>query len=184
LLWWPLLEAEGFVSPSRFIALAGVGDPAIHEALGVQRGWPRQESPEEFYREHPYKKIVSCTREHQWIRAQRGAAGVLFCSDTVLLEAGEPIYFIVPPGAPTRYKIMAGTSSLNRNLNSGCRLAGPSLSAALDSARKGLAFGREEIGDGISRLWDRKNDGYVSRTAPWSSDTAFGKPPMPRKSEK
>jgi hypothetical protein len=97
--------------------------------------------------------------------ATRGG-GVLFCSDTVLLEAGEPIYFIVPPGAPTRYKIMAGTSSLNRNLNSGCRLAGPSLSAALDSARKGLAFGREEIGDGISRLWDRKNDGYVSRTAP------------------
>jgi hypothetical protein len=41
-LWWPLLEAGGFVSPSRFITLAGVGDSAVHEALGVQRGWPRQ----------------------------------------------------------------------------------------------------------------------------------------------
>jgi hypothetical protein len=163
-LWWPLLTAEGFVSPSQFVALAGEGDPSVLAALGVRRGWPDERTPDEFYKDHPYKKIVACTRDRQWANVQRGAAErVVFCGETVLLEAGEPIYFVVPPWAPTRYKIMAGTSSLDRNPGYKFHLAGPSSIAALDSARHGLAFSIEEIDDGICRLAHRTSDGYGSK---------------------
>jgi hypothetical protein len=137
-LWWPLLNAEGFVSPSQFVALSGEGDRAVLAALGVRRGWPDERTPEKFYEDHPYKKIVACTRDLQWASVQRGAAErIVFCGETVLLEAREPIYFIVPPWAPTRYKIKAGTSSLDRNSFHGFHLTGPSSYAALDSARQG-----------------------------------------------
>jgi hypothetical protein len=163
-LWWPLLNAEGFVSPSQFAALAGEGDRAVLAALGVRRGSPDERTPGEFYENHPYKKIVACTRDLQWASVQRGAAErIVFCGETVLLEAHEPIYFIVPPWAPTRYKIKAGTSSLDRNSGYGFHLTGPSSIAALDSARQGLAFGIEEIDDGICRLADRTNDGFESK---------------------
>jgi hypothetical protein len=56
-----------------------------------------------------------------------------------------------------------GTSSVDRNPNFGFRLAGASHIGALDSARNGLAFGIEEIDDGICRLADRTNDGYESK---------------------
>ena len=88
---------------------------------------------------------------------------MVFYGETVLLEAGEPIYFIIPPWPPTIYKIMAGTSSVDRNPDFGFRLAGPSISGALDSARKGMAFGIDEIDDGLCRLTDRANDGYESK---------------------
>jgi hypothetical protein len=166
-LWWPLLDAEGFVSPSGFVELASAGAPAVLVRLGVQRGWPRQDSPQEFYKDNPYKKIVACTRDQQWAHAQRGAAEkVVFCGETVLFEAGEPIYFIVPPWAPTRFKIVAGASSLDGNSDSGYRLAGPSPVTGLGSARCGFAFGIEEIDDEIRRLADRTNDGYESKIEP------------------
>ena len=135
-LWWPLLDAEGFVLRSRFVALAGEGDGAVLAAQDVKRGWPRQESPEEFFKDHPFKKKVACTLDQQWALAQRGAAErVVFYGDTVLLKAGEPIYFIVPPWAP-RYRIMAGSSSVDGNPNPRFRLAGASVIGALDSARE------------------------------------------------
>ena len=160
-LWWPLLDGDGLVSPSKFVALAGAANPAVLASLGVHYDRPRKESPQEFYKDYPCRKIVACTRDQQWARAQRGATRVVFCGETVLLEAGEPIYFVVPPLAPKRYKFMAGTSSLDRHLDFGFRVAGPN--RARDIASKGRAFGAEEIDGGICRLAGCINEGYVSK---------------------
>jgi hypothetical protein len=78
----------------------------------------------------------------------------------VLLEAGEPAYFIASLWGATKLRIKVGTSSLDRNLGNGFRLAGLNAIAALVSARQGLAFGIEEIEERISQVAD---DAYESR---------------------
>jgi hypothetical protein len=163
-LWWPVIDADGFVSPSRFKTLAAAGDPRVLiETLGVPWEHPREHSEQEFYGANPYKRIVSCTRDQQWAHAQRGASErVLFCGDNVLLEAGEPIYFIVPPWPRMRYKILAGSSSLDRDPDLGRGMIGAGRATREDSARHGLAFGIDEIHEELSRLGDRATDGYAT----------------------
>jgi hypothetical protein len=164
LLWWPLLSSEDFVSPGKFATLAADGERGVFAALGVRKGWPDERNPDKYYKDHPYKKIVSCTRDEQWARVQRGAAErIIICNEMVFLQAEEPIYFIVPPWSSIKFRIMAGSSSLDRDLGDRLHLNGPAAIGALNCARQGLAFAAEEIDHEVCRHAGRTCDGYESR---------------------
>lgn len=174
-LWWPLTFDAEIVSPEKFVALACSGHGSLlADALGADWAWPRDVSESEFYASIPCK-IVSCTREQQWAHVQRGARErVIFCGDQVLLEAGEPSYFIVPPEAPTRYKIFARSPYLDRDPNLQSRTIGERRSSKQRGAWWGLAFGMDEIEEGVRRLGGRSTDGYASRIEPLAARAPTG----------
>ena len=175
-LWWPLIDAEGLVSPSRFATLAASGHvPLLTEVLGVLWDRPREETPEEFYAENPYSKIVSCTREQQWVRAQRGLYDwIVFCGDQTLLQADEPIYFVVSPWPGKRYKIVAGTASLDRDPDLRHSGIGSGRAFRQRIASENLAFEADEIDEASCPLADRVSDGYESRIEALASRAPTG----------
>ena len=163
-LWWPLLSAKGFVSFRQFARLAADGERGVFAALDVRKGRPDGRTPDEYYKANPYRKIVSCTHEEQWARVQRGAAErIIVCDGMIYRQAEEPIYFIIPPWPSMKFKIMAGSSSLVRDLGDQLHLAGPAAVGALNCARVGFAFSIEEIDEEIARLADHLNGGYESK---------------------
>lgn len=174
-LWWPLTFDGEIVSPEQFVVLAASGHGSlIADALGPDWDWPRDQSESEYYASIPCD-VVSCTRERQWARAQRGASErIMFCGNRVLLEAGEPSYFIVPPEAPTRYKIVARSPYLDRDPNLQSRMIGERRSSKKRGAWWGLAFGMDEIEEGIRGLGDRSTDGYASRIEPLAAQAPTG----------
>ena len=94
-LWWPIVVDGVAMTPADFRSRATKGDMAIVAMLGVGEVRHAYKSRDSFYAEFPATKIVADTRDQQWARAQRGAAErILFCGDQVLLDAGEPIYYL------------------------------------------------------------------------------------------
>jgi hypothetical protein len=163
-LWWLLLNADGFVSFRQFARLAADGERGVFAALDVRKGRPDSRTPDEYYKDNPYRKIVSCTQDLQWARAQRGAAErIMVCDGMVFLQAEDPIYFIIPPWPSMKFRIMAGSSSLDRDLVDRLHLPGPVAVGALNCARQGLAFAADEIDDEVCRLAGRTFDGYDSK---------------------
>jgi hypothetical protein len=167
-LWWPLTYDGEPMSPAIFVTLASSGDgPLIADSLGVDWDWPEQQPEEHYYGKNIPSKIISCTRERQWARAQRATREwVIFCGDEVLLEAGEPSYFIVPPQSPTRYKIVVRSPYLDRDPNLQSRTIGAARTSKQSSAQFGMAFGVDEIKEGVRHLGERSTEGYVSRIEP------------------
>ena len=154
-LWWPVRDRESLISASRFTQMLATGHNRALGVLGMNSGFPREETPEVYYSRNFAKKIVASTRNENSIRLQRRAAATIFCDGTVLVQAGPPIYYCVRAFGSAGYRIEAGPSVLEMLPSvTEFRLGGIGygIQSAPSVAAAGMAFGIHEIEDAISRL--------------------------------
>jgi hypothetical protein len=151
-LWWPLLSREGPVSVSRFKDFASKGSPAV--LLAIDPGIPVStlKWPVKPFDSAVARKVEDAApaRPDRWACAHRNTQRVLFCDDTVLLEAGDPIVY-ARPLAVQSYEIVVGHSAMDRREHQ-FRLPGPDWKDRIGLAKRGLAFGITECGLEITRL--------------------------------
>lgn len=171
--WWPLFRPGGRTfqatpaSATMFKSLAPVRNPIVADVLGchfyddtikeeeLSAGLPRLLDPE-------YDIYWEC-RDGQLKRAKRSAARTIFCGETVLIEGGAPIYYVLDsPSRPGEFSVQAGPSTADTLQGIGIanpyyRLPGPHVADRQGAAALGRAFGPTELDLARSTLAPRAN---------------------------
>jgi hypothetical protein len=147
-LWWPLLGENGPLQASDFRTMVKDNWTVASAILDPRHRTYRSHGItfDEFFKSIVVRdKCFHSTWEQQYASAQRDASRVIFCQDRVLVEAGEPVWYVVPGGSSCDRDLVVGPTSLDRCETAGYRTAGPRRHVRLASALRGLAFGLAEI---------------------------------------
>lgn len=163
-LWWPLdgergldlVEFGNILAEGRPESLALL-DPSFEDAIEEQP-WPWRPLPEEYRpADHDLNNLVDAT-----VRAQRGASTTMICGDRVFIRAGEPIFYAVAydPYDDKKLSFMLGVADPKRTCSGNTHFEpGPSRSSREECARRGFAFGIEEMDEAKHALEAR---GYAT----------------------
>ena len=90
------------------------------------------------------EKGSSSTWAQQAAKAHRDASRIMFCQGRVLVDAGEPVWYVVPgQNARDDLDLLVGHSSLDWRESAGYFTPGPHRHVRLASAFHGRAFGPE-----------------------------------------
>ncbi|MHC2624003.1 hypothetical protein ACVIW2_006035 [Bradyrhizobium huanghuaihaiense] len=163
-LWWPL-DGERGLDLVDFANILAEGhpeslallDPSFEDPIQEQP-WPWRPLPEEYRpADHDLNNLVDAT-----VRAQRGASTTMICGDRVFVRAGEPIFYAVPydPYDGKKLSFMLGVADPMRTCSGNDHFdPGPTRSDREECARRGFAFGIEEIDEAKRALEAR---GYAT----------------------
>lgn len=170
-LWWPLLGANGPIDPATFKELAAVGHPTPSSLFNPETILPFIDAPsaDAYFDRHPARELHGSNSGEQLARVQRAATGIMFCGDSVLVEAGEPIWFAQTSPLEDCVEFRIGCSSLDRTGSIDHDLPGPSVGWRRSLGSDGRAFDLAEFESQKERLLGEiKNRSVSSRIETWS----------------
>jgi hypothetical protein len=142
-LWWPLSWHEGpAMNSGQFAVIAAQGIPIAVLAIDPSIAVPLRCWPLGLFGKDPVREEGDSDKGERWAWAQRNATRVVFCGGEVLVEAGEPVFYALPYQGGVDIEI--GPSAWDRR-NERHAMPGPDREQRRDCARRGLAFGIDEL---------------------------------------
>ncbi|MET4091016.1 hypothetical protein [Bradyrhizobium sp. S3.5.5] len=160
LLWWPLVEPDGFVKVDDFLKFMADGhegalialDPTIEIPLNVS-----PLSPNAYFEQTPFRTLGAADLDKRRASVQRGAAELMFCDGKVYVAAGEPLYYLVHMPIKGMLLLSVGAADIGRQGTPAVALPGPSSYSRHESACRGTAYAIGETEDEIRLQLDRGN---------------------------
>jgi hypothetical protein len=162
-LYWPMMDARGWLTPARLIEWAAAGDPKAMLALDPSNPASARKWPSGTFDESSVREVGLSQRDFRFGQAHASALRMVFCGDQVLVKAGEPVYCAVPSRSAGGLEIVAAFSDPERQIVDRCGVPGPDREKRLECARSGLTFGIEDIEQATRVLTDRGH-GIAVRT--------------------
>jgi hypothetical protein len=152
--WWPLSWGDGKfrLGPVEFKIFAAKGLPLAVAAIDPSISVPLRRWPLRLFDANSARSVGSSDKGYRWGWANSNALRVMFCGNEVLVEAGEPVFYAVPCRGGV--EIDVGPSAWDR-WNERRAMPGPDREQRRDCARRGLAFGVEELENELRILADR-----------------------------
>jgi hypothetical protein len=148
-LWWPVWGASGPLQASDFRALVENDWNVASAILDPMHRTYRFHglTADEYFKDIVIReKGSSSTWTQQVAKAHRDASRIIFCQGRVLVDAGEPVWYVVPSeNARDDLDLLVGHSSLDWRESAGYFTPGPQRHVRLASAFHGRAFGLAEI---------------------------------------
>lgn len=156
-LWWPVGGDFNYIlHPESFANVLHDGFPETLVLLDASFAGCIEQGrfctfPDEWRRvEHDWNNL-----ENQRAVAQRGASTMIFCGDGTYVRGGEPIFYALPRAheGDKTLDLAVGLSDPKRETDGTSGSApGPTRSARMSAASRGLAFGIKEVDDAVRAL--------------------------------
>lgn len=173
--WWPALYDGLWLAQEEFVRQLSEPGSDIVRVLGAPECEERFQTLEDYLTSQPRKIRKFNISDHDKFLAKlsRGAAWTLFSGGQVFFKSGAPALYYLPKDSSSVFGATAiregewGIFGIGR-----CGIPGPTLIEREASARKGLAFGPEELQLdflGIPGVMSQRIDGFGDPPRPGSA---------------